>query len=257
MMTPLDAVLTEYMKDQTALDARLRVFEQFLSAELFIALKEEPVEDVIKPLLFDISDGRFALVFDKEDRLTSFLGGVQDFACLSGRALLELFRSQDVGLGVNLSQEESCALFTPEDLDWCAQFAVEPEQSEQKFLSVRSVVDFPPELLAALDRKIASLSGFAKSAYLVSLQDATGTSRNSLVFTDALLPSEKRIAETISETVRLSDSGHSLDVVFLPKQHSAISSIEKFGLRFDISEPEQAQPLQAPGSDPSKPPKLR
>ena len=256
-MTPLDRVLSAWMQNPDAPDARLRVFEQFLSAELFLALEAEAIGDKIKPLIFDIQDGRFALVFDREDRLNAFLGGTRDLAAMSGRSLLQLLLGTDIGIGLNLSEEDACALFLPSDLRWCADFVTEPEANDQAIKAVTPIRDIPQDLLARLDRKFGTLEGYAEAAFLVSLEGANGEMHPTVLFLGAAKPAEAHIAKTISETLRLSQGEFSLNVGFITHDNPALERIAKHGLRFDLPQPEITQTLMTPGLDPQKPPRLR
>ena len=53
--------------------ARLRFYERVADAELFILLAGDPDGDQVEPELFDISDQKFALIFDREERLAAKL----------------------------------------------------------------------------------------------------------------------------------------------------------------------------------------
>ena len=87
------------MIDETQLDAAFRAqgngdpaaerrfHERVLDAELFLALVAEPERDDerLAPLIFELEEGRFALAFDRDDRLAGFLEGPAPYAAMPGR----------------------------------------------------------------------------------------------------------------------------------------------------------------------------
>ena len=98
--TPLDqahAAMEAAPEDDAA---RLRFFERLADSELFILLDKEPEGDRISPEIFDTGEGRFVLVFDREERLAQFANRIVPYAALSGRVIASMLAGQGVGLGV-------------------------------------------------------------------------------------------------------------------------------------------------------------
>ena len=109
-MTPLDtahAAMAAAPDDDTE---RLRFFERLADAELFLLVTEEVTGDRLSPSIFDTSDGRFVLAFDREERLTAFTEGPAPYAALPGRAIAGMLNGQDIGLGLNLGVPASALL---------------------------------------------------------------------------------------------------------------------------------------------------
>lgn len=81
---------------------RLQFYEKLAASELFLLVTEEVTGDSVSPEVFDLSDSRFVLVFDREERLVQFTGRVAPYASLSGRTIATMLAGQGIGLGVNL-----------------------------------------------------------------------------------------------------------------------------------------------------------
>ena len=81
--------------------ARLRFYERLADGELFLMLAEEAQGENLSPEVFDLSDGRFVLAFDREERLADFAEGSAPYAVLSGRGLAAMLAGQGIGLAVN------------------------------------------------------------------------------------------------------------------------------------------------------------
>ncbi|MBT8409700.1 MAG: SseB family protein, partial [Alphaproteobacteria bacterium] len=100
--------------------ARLRFFERMADAELLLLLREEPQGEDITPQIFETGEGTFALVFDREDRLSEFVGAEAAHAALAGRTLIAMLSGQGIGLGLNLGVAPSSILIPAEAVDWLA-----------------------------------------------------------------------------------------------------------------------------------------
>jgi len=78
--------------------ARLRFYERLADTELFMLLGAEAEGDQISPELFEIEDQQFALVFDREERLSQFVGRVAPYAGIPGRGSRRCWRGRASGL---------------------------------------------------------------------------------------------------------------------------------------------------------------
>ncbi|MEM6312391.1 MAG: SseB family protein, partial [Pseudomonadota bacterium] len=117
-MTDLDnahAAMQAAPDDDTA---RLRFYERLADTELFLLLAGEPDGDRVEPALFEVENQQFALVFDREERLSQFVGRVAPYAGLPGRALAQMLAGQGVGLALNLDVAPSAMLIPAEAVDW-------------------------------------------------------------------------------------------------------------------------------------------
>ncbi|MEM9716796.1 MAG: SseB family protein [Pseudomonadota bacterium] len=239
---------------------RLAYYGQLAQSELFLALTEEPTDDKVKPWVFDTGQGKFAIAFDTEDRLSEFANGPAAFIAVSGRTIVEMLRGQGIGLGVNLVVAPSGHLMEPHDVEWMADLLDKrPEETAALPTEVNAPGLLPDRLILELDRRLSALTGQARYAYLVEAKYETGATGHLLAFVNALDGAEGALAQTVSEALSFSgiDAG-SIDVTFIQASDPFAASIAKVGLRFDLPKAEAPQPIDraAPGSDPDKPPIL-
>lgn len=241
--------------------ARLRFFERLADTELFMALAEESQGDTAKPRLFDVEDHRFALVFDRAERLTDFAEGSAAFVALSGRNIARMLQGQGIGLAVNLDCPSSI-LLPPEAMSWlCDTLSNTPEQSESRIAALHPPRTLPEDVIVGLDRKLATMAGRARQAWLVEAEYADGAKGTLLVFLDAAPGAETALSNAVNEALVFSGiPAGTIDVSFAHSSDVFAARLAKYGLRFDLPQPadDTAQAARpAPGSDPDKPPILR
>ncbi len=259
VVTLLDAAHAAVSADPENEALRLRFFERLADGEMVILLEREAVGESLEPKVFALEDGPVVLVFDREERLASFTGGIAPYAALPGRVIAGLLKGQGIGMGVNLGVAPSSMLLPPEALDWLAETLADgPEEAEalpEEFLPPM----VPEAVIAALDGKLARAGGLAASALLAGVVYAGGRRGHLLALIDAAEGAEPALARAMNEALVFSgiEAGE-LDVVFLATDSPAAQAMAKVALRFDLPKP-QVQDLApaAPGMDPSRPPKLR
>ena len=258
--TPLDAA-------KTALDAagdddtfRLRFYERLADAELFLMLASEPAGEHIEPRVFTVQGGDYVLVFDREERMVDFAGEITPYAAMSGRAIANMLAGQGVGLGLNPEVAPSSTLIPAAAVDWLAGvLAEQPDQQEEVPEELSPPLDMPELLLQALDAKLASAAGLARTAYLVGVRYRSGRQGNLLAFTGVAPQAHEALSQAVREALVFSgvEAGE-LDVVFLQPDDPAVEVLERVGLRVDLPQPEPAAASPtAPGSDLDAPPRLR
>ncbi len=258
MQTPLDQA-HELMEADEA--QSLRFHERLADAELFLMLEEEASDDRARPLIFQTSDGAFALVFDREDRLANFVDTPTPFVAMSGRRIAKMLAGEGIGLGLNLGVAPSSMLMPPATVDWLnevlgAKSIVTEAVPEQ----LHPPKGLPETLITALDTKLANMSGVVSAAYLVGVTYQGAQNGHMLAMIDVPPAAQEGVAEAISEALAFSgiEAGQ-LDVTFLEASAPHIEEFGKVGLKFDIPDlvlPATLKPL-APGMDHEKPPKLR
>ena len=151
--------------------ARLRFYERLADSELFVLLSEDAKGDAITPELFDIADGRFVLVFDREARLAEFVGRSAPYAALSGRVIAGMLAAEGIGMGVNLEVAPSSILIPSEAVVWLNQtLGHAPEEVEAHMQAFVPPAGLPEVVIQALDAKLATAQGLARSAYLVGVE---------------------------------------------------------------------------------------
>ncbi|SFR47230.1 SseB protein N-terminal domain-containing protein [Yoonia tamlensis] len=258
-MTDLDtahAAMEAAPEDDTA---RLRFYEHLADTELFMLLGAEAEGDQIAPELFEIEDQRFALVFDREERLAEFVGRAAPYAGIPGRGLAQMLAGQGIGLALNLEVAPSAMLIPAEAVDWLVQtLSHAPDETEARLTEINAPGGLPEAVVLGLDRKLAIAAGLAKSAYLAAATYEGGATGHVLAFIDAVPGAEQALANAASEVLTFSGiEAGVMDVMFVRAADPLAAHLAKVGLRFDLPEPEKPHVSGAPGMDPAKPPKLR
>lgn len=238
--------------------ARLRFYERVADAELFILLAGDPDGDQVEPELFEISDQKFALIFDREERLATFVGRAAPYAGLPGRGLIQMLEGQGVGLALNLEVAPSAMLIPPDAVDWLAEtLRNTPEETTGNLSELRSPGALPEEVVTGLDRKLAIAAGLASHAFLSGAVYDDGRFGHILAFVDAKDAAEKALAHAAGEALTFSGiEAGTIDVLFVKSGDAINDILARVGLRFDLPVPEQPNLPGAPGMDPEKPPKL-
>lgn len=259
-MTPLDTAHAAMEAAPENDAARLTFYDRLAASELFLLLEEEPEGDRVKPQIFPVEDAQFALVFDREERLTAFAEGPAPYAALSGRVLAEMLAGQGIGLGVNLGVAPSAILIEAASVAWLADtLAARPDEVEERAEAFGKPAGLPETLLTALDARLAATQGLAKIAYLVGVTYAGGRKGHMIGFIDPIPGAEPALARTVSDALTFSGvEAAVIDVAFFRASDPAAARLASVGLRFDLPEPPKIMPvMEAPGSNPDAPPKLR
>ncbi|AWI84420.1 hypothetical protein CEW88_12435 [Alloyangia pacifica] len=260
-ITPLDAALSAMEAAPEDDNARLRFYERLADGELFLLLTREIDGDQIEPELFDLGDARFVLVFDREERLSQFVGRAAPYAALSGRAVTNMLAGQGIGLAVNIEVSEASTLLPAEAVDWLAEtLGHGPREEAARIEEVTKPGGLPEALLAALDTKLATAAGFARCAWLAGARYEGGGRGHILAFAGAVPGAEDALARAVNEALVFSGiEAGALDVLFLRDSDELAASLTRVGLRFDLPEIEEPARIEriAPGSDPDSPPILR
>ena len=260
VVTLLDAAHAAVSANPDDDTARLRFFERLADGEMFLLLEREVEGDQIAPRIFDLDDGPVVLVFDREERLAEFSGGIAPYAALPGRVVAAMLKGQGVGLGVNLGVAASEMLLPPDALDWLAGTLEGGPEEAEALPEQFSAPHVPEPLLTGLNAKLARAAGLAASAVLCSVVYQGGRRSHMLGIVDAAPGSETALARAVREALVFSgiEAGE-LDVTFLAASAPAADAMARVGLRFDLTLPQAEPPVAptGPGTDPSRPPNLR
>lgn len=258
LVTLLDAAHAAVSADPENEALRLRFYERLADGEMILLLEREAAGGKVEPKVFDIEGGPVVLVFDREDRLAAFTGGIAPYAALPGRVIAGMLKGQGIGLGVNLGVAPSSMLLPAEAMDWLAM-ALEggPEATEavpERFLAP----SVPEAVVTSLDAKLAKAAGLATAAVLAGVIYKGGRRGHLLAVLDAASGAEAALAGAVREALVFSgvEAGE-IDVVFLASGDAVAEAAVRVGLRFDLPVPETPAAPGAPGMDPSRPPKLR
>jgi len=256
-LTPLDAAHAAVSASPEDETARLRFYERLADGELFLLLEREAEGEVLDPRVFDLDSGPVVLVFDREERLAEFSGGIAPYAALPGRVIAAQLAGQGVGLGLNLGVAPSAFLMPPGAVDWLtgmlAQGPVAAEAARVDFMAP----DLPDGLRHALADKIARLPG--QAAQVLVAEHGGGWL---LAFVDAVPGAEPALAKAVSEALAFSGLEEGvLDVTFLAGGDPRHAALARVALALPVPAPAQetAQVLrvEAPGMDPARPPRLK
>jgi hypothetical protein len=259
LITLLDAAHAAVSADPENEAKRLRFFERLADGEMVLLLAQEAAGETLEPRVFDLEDGPVVLVFDREERLAAFSGGIAPYAALPGRVIAGMLKGQGIGLGVNLGVAPSSMLLPPEALDWLAEtLEGGPEEVEghpEEFF----IPTVPEAVLQALDAKLAKAAGLATGAVLAGVRYTDGRRGHLLAYLDAADGAEAALAGAVREALVFSGiEAAELDVIFLKGADAASVALGRVGLRFDLTLTAVDRPVpSAPGLDPSRPPKLR
>jgi hypothetical protein len=260
-ITPLDATHAAMEAAPQDAAARLRFYERLADGELFILLAKEAEGDNIEPELFELGDASFVLVFDREERLSQFVGREAPYAALSGRIAANMLAGQGIGLALNLEVAPSQMLLPPEAVDWLSEtLGHGPQETEAQIEEVSPPGGLPEVLVTALDTKLATATGLARCAWLAGVAYSDGTRSHLLAFAGTVPGAEEALARAVNEALVFSGiEAGALDVAFVRDSDPLAASLTRVGLRFDLPEPEAPVKVEriAPGSDPDSPPILR
>lgn len=259
MTTELDAA-AQAMDDGSEA-TRLAFFERLSDTELFLALEAEPAPgaETAAPQVFETEGARFVLAFDRAARLAEFAGGSAPYLAVSGRALVQMLAGQGIGLALNPEAGPAARLIIPDEIDWLHdQLSAAPTEAEARLVQIAPPPDLPSSLITALDRKLATAAGRARSAWLCAAAYDTGARGALLVFVDPAPGAEGALARAVQDALTFAGlEAAALDVSFTPSSGSFPARLAKVGLRFDLPEAARADARPAPGSDPDAPPILR
>ena len=241
--------------------ARLRFYERLADSEMFLLLASEPEgEDDITPEVIEAEGTQYVLVFDREDRLSTFAERVASYAAVSGRGLADMLNGQGIGMAVNLGAPSSI-LIPPSAVSWLVEtLSNAPQSAEARPIEFLPPSGLPESLVQGLDRKLATAGGFAEAAYLVGVTYDTGAKGHLLAFAGAAEGAEAALASAVSEALTFSGiEAGMLDVTFVPAGAPIVDTLARVGLTFDLPEPQTDThvPGSNPGMDPARPPKLR
>jgi len=258
MNTPLDQAhaAMEATPDDDA--ARLRFYERMGDSEMFLLLEAEPDGDQISPQVFELEDASYILAFDREQRLAEFAEGNAPYVGLSGRALAQMLAGQGLGLGVNLGVAPSSILIPASAVDWLHEtLSHAPSEAAETPTEITAPKGLPDSLVTAIDMKLTTAAGLAQCAYLAGVTYASGQRSHILAFVGADPAAEDALARAANEALVFSGiEAGALDVAFFDASHPIVGALDAQALRFDLPQPIQPVERPAPGSDPSKPPKL-
>lgn len=250
----------------------LRFYESLADQELFLLLENEPDPEEngelkLAPHIFDLETGRFILVFDQEERLSAFCGGVAPYVALMGRALAQMIKGQGIGVGVNLGVAPSSMLLPAKAMDWLSETLEQtPKTINARPKGFFAPIDIPEALLAGLQGKLVAMPGLATKALLAQVLYDDEQKGYLLGFIGVDVKDEPALAKAVFESMTfLSDPKSDeikIDVAFFCAHDPLMQDMQKVALELDLKTPKKAPPpskprRKAPGMNPDSPPILR
>lgn len=260
--TPLDRAAQAMAERPDAPAARLRFFERVLDAELHLLLEAEAGPEALRPVVYDLDAGRFAVAFDRADRLAGFLDAPTPYAAMAGRRLAAALAGRGLGLALNPGVAASETLLSAAEIDWLAGVAAAASAEPAGPARAREIGPprgAEPALVAALAEKLAAMAGRIEAAWLAAVRLEDGAERLTLGIAGAPEAAQDAIAAAITEAARFSGvEGAAVDVAFLDPDAPAGAAFARAGLVLAVAPPPAAPSMrQGPGRDPDRPPKLR
>lgn len=259
-MTPLDqahaAMLTE---DESA--AR-RFYQLLADAPLFLLLERDAEGDALAPQVFELSDGPVLLAFDSEERLAGFQDRPLPYASLPGRVIAQQMAGQGLWLGLNLGTgAASETLLPPEAMDHLLALLDVAQTKAEAHARSFAAPNLPASLDRALELALEQASGLAAAAVLARVVYDNGGQGHMLALVDAAEMAQPMLARAMAEALSFAGfEAAALDVTFVEAASPVLARMLAVGRVYDVPAPVQAEPAPvrpAPGSDPSKPPRLR
>lgn len=253
--TPLDVARAAQLAARPGdLRAEQAFYERVLDAELVLALAPGG-EDDLAPEVFPVGDERYALAFDRDERLAAFFGAPVHFAAASGRQMVTLLAGRGIGLGLNLGAPSE-TLLPPEAIDWLATMAqTAPQMAEARVDAVAAPGELAPGLLAALGPKVAAMADVITGAWLVRAAVGEPETRLLLVLMGVPLPAQTGVAAAVAEALAFSVGGSDVDVIFLGPESPLAEAVRRTDTALAL--PTRPAPAAGPGLDPARPPRLR
>lgn len=264
--TPLDRAWAT-ANAELAGDAEMaRFYDIFAATELFLLIDPDTFADgaTPKPLTFPVEGAETALVFDTEARLAGFMEDGAAHLTMSGRAVISMFKGTSAQLGLNLGDAPSATILPAQAIDWASEALTQPIETTEigdAVLTVPRAV--MPDLLQALDGKLAGMGAVVSEAWLCGLGASAGRGKPQPMVLCVCLrerAAEQSVVSALAETARfIGGDAPAYDIAVLPSGNAKMEAARKVGLGFEPQNPQavmQAEPV-APGMDPDKPPKLR
>jgi hypothetical protein len=255
-------VLTEELRRFPAdHSARMRFFNAFCDAEVFLLLNEEPDEGSLSPVVLDAEGRGHVLAFASEEHLADYSAQVAPYAALSGRVIVDMLTQAELAIAFNWGVLVSEMVITAEEITWLNGVISEaPETHNARPTSFFALGQERDTLSRVLVEKLISASELAQAFWLIGVGYETGAKGVMLCIVDAPLEAEAPLAKAALEAIAFCGYENLLfDVSFLKHHEKAVEAIERQGQRLVFPKRPPVTPKQRsmPGSDPARPPKLR
>ena len=241
--------------------ARMRFFNAFCDAEVFLLLNEEPDKGSLSPVVLEAESRGHVLAFSSEEHLADYSSQVSPYAAISGRVIVDMLTQAELGIAFNWGVWASEMVVTAEEITWLNGVISEtPETHDARPTSFFALRQESEVLSRVLVEKLISASELAQAFWLIGVGYETGAKGVLLCVIDAPPEAEAPFAKAALEAIAFCGFENLLfDVSFLKHNDRAVEAIERQGQRllFPKRPPVTPQQRSMPGSDPARPPKLR
>ena len=261
MTTPLDQAHAAMEAAPGDDAARLRFFGLLADSDLILLLDGEAGE-TLTPRVFPLEDGPVVAVFDTDERLAAFAGGIAGYAALPGRVIAAQLAGQGVGLALNLGVAPSSVLLPAEAMDWLARtlaHAPEPVAGARPLGFRRPTLS--PAARGALADRLARGAGLARQALLAEARYPDGRQGHVMAILGADPAAQPALARSLAEAMTFAGLEDAmLDVAFPDADDALVARMRPVAEVLDLPRPvapPAATAPAAPGRDPDRPPKLR
>ncbi|AXC49802.1 hypothetical protein DRW48_08980 [Paracoccus suum] len=182
--------------------ARAAILRQLADTELFLALAEDPRDDIAAVLRLPLDGAEVALACDDDGRLAGALGRPVAHVALPGREVARRLGAEGLPLLVNPGAPSAMLLDAPA-LAWLAQaLAAAPTEVDQR---ARSLSPPDPGLVAALapalGRRLADMAGLTTGAVLVAAQMSDGSATHLAILSGTPDAARPALAKAVSELI--------------------------------------------------------
>lgn len=115
-MTELDQALEKYMQDE---EQQAQYYDLVLNTDFYIPISEPEAGETgesVTPLLFESDNKSYLMLFDTEERLTSWAKQTVPFAVITGFQIAE-FSTPELHWAVNIGGQFAKE-FVPDEISW-------------------------------------------------------------------------------------------------------------------------------------------
>lgn len=262
--TRLDAVFVSAMaaKEDSAMGA---FYDALAATTLYMPIDGDPEGDEPQPMALELEGGPTLLVFDTEERLAEFVERPTGYAAAPGRTVIEMAARVGAQIGVNLGPSPSATLLPADVVAWIAEALTMPVEIRDFSKVMLSPPEAPEEgLLEALAERLAEFADVIAEAWLVGAETGEGPAGMVLIATPApQVPAQDEdlaaaLSEGISRAVQFATPGvRPPDLALVEEGAKPLMVARRVGIGLHAVAQEPNQAPAAPGSNPSKPPKLR
>lgn len=179
----------------------LRFYEGFATARLIVPLAERAAGEQARLKTLTLESGEIVPAFDTEARFADFIREPADFLTVTGVLLARSLSAQGISVALNPIVSTAETVLDPQMLSWIAEHAgaevtVEPSSGPTE---LAPPPEPGPELLDALGRRFAEMTGTVVEAWLLATKASRG--RDAFLCVLLLAPEAEALADDIAREI--------------------------------------------------------